>query len=147
MCVFKMLLFEYLCMYVWLLLVKLNYILKLIIIRIKLEILAKCLKKAYPNSNWKKVVRAILNGQFYYYLYDGMVIWRNFGLHDDYLFSNEKWYGDVSFSSWGSVMNMVYTFVLFYKNVVMIYLYYFDKLYTSLYVLLKWTLIVVILEL
>ena len=49
-----MLLFEYLCMYVWLLLVKLNYILKLIIIRIKLEILAKCLKKAYPNSNWKK---------------------------------------------------------------------------------------------
>ena len=30
---------------------KLNYILKLIIIRIKLEILAKCLKKAYPNSN------------------------------------------------------------------------------------------------
>ena len=60
MCVFKMLLFEYLCMYVWLLLVKLNYILKLIIIRIKLEILAKCLKKAYPNSNWKKVVRAIL---------------------------------------------------------------------------------------
>ena len=55
-----MLLFEYLCMYVWLLLVKLNYILKLIIIRIKLEILAKCLKKAYPNSNWKKSRDAIL---------------------------------------------------------------------------------------
>ena len=50
-----MLLFEYLCMYVWLLLVKLNYILKLIIIRIKLEILAKCLKKAYPNSNWNNI--------------------------------------------------------------------------------------------
>ena len=42
-----MLLFEYLCMYVWLLLVKLNYILKLIIIRIKLEILAT---KFWPNA-------------------------------------------------------------------------------------------------
>ena len=35
--------------------------LKLIIIRIKLEILAKCLKKAYPNSNWKKSRDAILS--------------------------------------------------------------------------------------
>ena len=63
-----MLLFEYLCMYVWLLLVKLNYILKLIIIRIKLEILAKCLKKAYPNSNWKKEYRAILSVWYLFFI-------------------------------------------------------------------------------
>ena len=56
-----MLLFEYLCMYVWLLLVKLNYILKLIIIRIKLEILAKCLKKTQTLTLTEKKRDAILN--------------------------------------------------------------------------------------